>query len=215
MIYALKFSSLKQIFALHFSQRIINCLLLFVYWQSLPRKYDLHIGQVSPYDITASHNLIDKNATRLKAISEASAVSPIFTRSEAMSAQCLAKLDEYLSMLYNLRLPVWQDYAEVSGEKLKDNLVNALADFNAIFPDADRDVAENKAETEATEATTIETATANQEKGVEPSSSVAKDAESALAKNVKPEVKALTEAEKKQFKRRLKLAIRKILNLKN
>lgn len=212
----LNFHRLNKFLRCTLASVLLIVFLLFVYWQSLPRKYDLHIGQVSPYDITASHNLIDKNATRLKAISEASAVSPIFTRSEAMSAQCLAKLDEYLSMLYNLRLPVWQDYAEVSGEKLKDNLVNALADFNAIFPDADRDVAENKAETEATEATatTKETATANQEKGVEPSSSVAKDAESALTQNVKPEVKVLTEAEKKAIQAKVEASYPKDTELK-
>lgn len=134
-------------------------LLFFVYWQSLPKKYDLHIGQVSPYDITASHNLIDTGATRLKAIAEASAVSPIFTRSEALSAQYLAKLDEYLAALYDLRLPVWQKYAEVSGDKLKLDLVSALAEFNAIFPDGNETTkpTETNKPTEASNSTDIST----------------------------------------------------------
>lgn len=132
------FHSLNKFIRYSLASLLFIGLLFFVYWQSLPKKYDLHVGQVSPYDITASHSLIDKAATRLKAITEASAVSPIFTRSEALSAQYLAKLDEYLAILYQLRLPIWQAYSEVSGNKLKPDLVSALDDFNAIFPDDDK-----------------------------------------------------------------------------
>ena len=106
-----------------------------IYWQFLPEKYDLHVGQVSQYDIVATHSLVDYNATRLKAIAEASAISPIFARSEEMSAKSLAKLDDYLSQIYQYRLPVWQGFAQVSGEKLKDTLSDALADFKNTFPE--------------------------------------------------------------------------------
>lgn len=123
-----KFTKLLKVL---FCLAVSLVLLTLIYLKSLPQKYDLKVGQISQYDIVATHNLIDHNATRQKAITEAAAISPIFVRSSELSLKALEQLDAYLSLLYTKRLPVWQAYAATVNEPLEPDLDKALAKLTA------------------------------------------------------------------------------------
>lgn len=72
-------------------------MILFVYYASIPKKYDLAVGDASPYDITAKRSIRDMTETDLRAQNAAAQVPDVMLRSTVISDTVRSNIDIFFS----------------------------------------------------------------------------------------------------------------------
>lgn len=80
-----------------------------IYYGSIPPKYNLAVGDSSPYDIVATRSIRDQAATDLRAAKAAADVNNVVVRSESIVADVLKQFDQIFDSLAAKR---WEIYPE-------------------------------------------------------------------------------------------------------
>ncbi|MDO5733094.1 MAG: HDIG domain-containing protein [Eubacteriales bacterium] len=80
-----------------------------IYKKSLPKRYDLHRGEIADVDIVAQRSVVDKQATLKRAQRAKNRVGDVMKRSEKLSNDYFEKLYAYMNGLSKLRLQYSKD----------------------------------------------------------------------------------------------------------
>lgn len=70
-----------------------------VYYGSTPRQYDLQVGDISPYDISAPRDIADEAETVRRALAEMSQVPNIMLRSESRSEESRERVRSLIALV--------------------------------------------------------------------------------------------------------------------
>lgn len=87
----------------------LAALVLFLYYASIPEKYELKVGDASPYDINAQRSIPDQAETELRARKAAADVPNVMLRSQAVSERVRGSIDAFFAEIDAIRakaLPV-------------------------------------------------------------------------------------------------------------
>lgn len=99
-----------------FPLTFVLCLSL-VYLGSRPKQYALSINDVSPYDIEAPRNVVDRKATEKRALEARAQVPDVFSRSEEQSQQSLELVKAFINTVETARLDLPSQRAEHSDDR--------------------------------------------------------------------------------------------------
>ena len=80
-----------------------------VYYGSTPRQYDLHVGDISPYDIAAPRDIADEAETMRRALAEMSQVPNIMLRSEERSDASRERVRSLIVMVQEIRDALYRE----------------------------------------------------------------------------------------------------------
>ncbi len=78
-------------------------IVLSTYYVSIPPKYDLKVGQASPYDINAIRSVVDTTATLQRAAQAAADVRDVLTVDTAVAPACIADIGKLLEQAAAVR----------------------------------------------------------------------------------------------------------------
>lgn len=72
-------------------------LILYIYYASMPEKYDLTVGDASPYDIIAQRSIRDQAETDIRALKAAAEVPDVMLRSVTISESVRRNIDTFFN----------------------------------------------------------------------------------------------------------------------
>ena len=84
-----------------------------IYYGSIPEKYDLTVGDSSPYDIVAPRSVRDQAATDLRAAKAAAEVTSVVVRSDELVLSVMTRFDQVFDSLAARRWDIFPDEGEV------------------------------------------------------------------------------------------------------
>lgn len=93
----------KNVLKIIFISVFLFSIVFIVYMGSLPKRYNLTVGSVSSVDITAPRTVKDSFETEKRALLEKQSVTPIFIRSEDLSEESVADLNDFFTECKELR----------------------------------------------------------------------------------------------------------------
>lgn len=92
---------------------LISFTVLFVlYSTTIPKKYDLSVGDKSPENIVSSRAIINKEATHQRALEQAQQVPDVFVRSEALSDESMRQLNDFFDAIDKYRSQLYIEKVE-------------------------------------------------------------------------------------------------------
>ncbi len=101
-----------------------------VYMGSLPKRYDLSVGDVSDKDITAPRSVKNSFETEKRALLEKFSVQPIFIRSEELSEKSVTDLNDFFADCKELRKANFVDGRYIDSYRSLSNKLIELAKIN-------------------------------------------------------------------------------------
>ena len=131
---------------------LLSVIVIFVlYSASLPKKYDLQVGERAPVDLLSSRAVINQSATHARAVAQAQQVPDIYVRSVAISEASLENLQDFFTKLdeYRVELYTVKDSAK---KKINDknNKESQSPDSQNTTEKSSEHGSENISETEST-----------------------------------------------------------------
>ncbi|MGI6546208.1 MAG: HD family phosphohydrolase [Fastidiosipilaceae bacterium] len=83
---------------------VVSLTAVFIYLRSAPQTYALSIGDVSAYDVVASADVVDVEATNVRAADEAARIQMVMSRSENVSRGCLNLIHDFFALVDTKRV---------------------------------------------------------------------------------------------------------------
>ncbi len=102
---------------------LISFAVLFVlYSATIPKKYDLAVGDKAPENIVSSRAIVNKEASHQRALEQAQQVPDIFVRSEALSDESMRQINAFFDTVDKYRSTLYIEKVENNtGETANEN----------------------------------------------------------------------------------------------
>lgn len=102
---------------------LISFAVLFVlYSATIPKKYDLAVGDKAPENIISSRAIVNKEASHQRALEQAQQVPDVFVRSEALSDESMRQLNAFFDTIDKYRSTLYIEKIEKdTGESANEN----------------------------------------------------------------------------------------------
>lgn len=102
--------------------------LVFLYFRSLPQRYEIELGMVSSVDITTQQDVEDVARTEERAREAASRVTQVMTRSAEISDEVLERLDIFFVEVSTIRVQLRKEARELLAKESTSNNNNDETD---------------------------------------------------------------------------------------